>query len=81
MGLRFGVWSAGLIIFHLFGVRVAVDLDAEFGFGAIEVDDETIDGMLTAYLEAVKLAITQARPKFYFGGRLRLAQFARGLKE
>ena len=43
-----------------FGVGVAVDLDAEFGFGAIEVDDETIDGMLTANLEAVKLAVAQA---------------------
>ena len=42
-----------------FGVRVAVDFDAEFGFGAIEVDDKVTDDMLTANFEPVYLAVAQ----------------------
>jgi hypothetical protein len=38
---------ADLIIFHLFGMRITIDLNAQFCFGAIEVDDEAIDGVLS----------------------------------
>ena len=51
------ILSTGLIVFDLIGVRIAIDLDTEFGLGAIEVDDETIDRMLTAKLEVIKLVI------------------------
>ena len=40
------VRRAGLIVFDLLGVGIAIDFDAQFGFVAIEVDDEAIDGML-----------------------------------
>ncbi len=82
------VLRAGLIVLDLMGMAVAVDFNAQPGFGAIEVDDEVTDDMLTAtpggppalcagygHLESVNLSVAQARPQFYFGGRLRLAQF------
>jgi hypothetical protein len=34
------VRRAGLIVFDLLGVGIAIDFDAEFGFIAIEVDDD-----------------------------------------
>jgi hypothetical protein len=43
----------------LFGVRIAINFNAQFGFGAIEVDDETVNRMLTAEFEAVELPIAQ----------------------
>ncbi|HEY4721157.1 MAG TPA: hypothetical protein VII92_04885, partial [Anaerolineae bacterium] len=42
------ILSACLIAFHLLGVRIAINLDTEFGLGAIEVDDETVNRMLAA---------------------------------
>ena len=48
---------AGLIVFDLLGVGIAIDFDAEFGFIAIEVDDESIDWMLSSKLEAIQLSI------------------------
>lgn len=54
------VRRAGLIVFNLLGVGIAIDLDAQFRFVAIEVDDEAINGMLPAKLEAVELSIAQA---------------------
>jgi len=42
-----------------FGVGVAIDFDAEFCLGAIEVDDEMIDGMLATNLETIELSIAQ----------------------
>jgi hypothetical protein len=44
------IFRTGLIVFDLLCVRIAVDLSAQFGFGAIEVDDEAIDRMLAAKL-------------------------------
>jgi hypothetical protein len=51
----------------LFGVRIAINFNAQFGFGAIEVDDETtacpavsgINRMLAAEFQAVELPIAQ----------------------
>ncbi len=75
------VRGAGLIVFDLLGVGIAIDFDAEFGFVAIEVDDEPIDGVLSSEFEAIQLAVAQARPEFLLGGSLRVAQFARGLQQ
>jgi hypothetical protein len=49
-----------LIVFDLLGVGIAIDFDAQFGFVAIEVDDEAINRVLSAEFEAVKLSIAQA---------------------
>jgi hypothetical protein len=41
------IFGVGLIVLYLLGVRIAINLEAEFGFGAIEVDDEAIDEVLS----------------------------------
>ena len=63
------VRGAGLIVFDLLGMGITIDLDAQFGFIAIEVNDKAaacpavsgIDRMLAANLETIELAIAQAR--------------------
>lgn len=83
------VSRAGLIVFDLLGMGIAIDLDTEFGFVAIEVDDEAaarpvvsgVYGMLPAKLEAIELAIAEARPEFLLGGSLRVAQFTSVLEQ
>ena len=53
------VRRAGLIIFDLLGMGIAINFDAEFGFIAIEVDDEFLNGVLSSKFESVKLSIAQ----------------------
>ena len=71
--------SARLIIFNLigFGMGVAIDLNAQFSIGAIEIDDEMTDGLLPPDFETAQLPITHTRPQFDLGWCLRLTQFAR----
>ncbi len=62
------VGRARLIVFDLPGVGITIDFDAEFGFVAIEVDDEAaarpavsgVNGVLAAEFEAVELSLAQA---------------------
>ena len=61
---------AGLIVLDLsgFSVRLAVDFDAEFGFGTVEVYDEATDDVLAAEFETVELMIAQPRPSLASAG-------------
>lgn len=51
------VRGAGLIVFDLLGVGIAIDFDAQSGFIAIEVDDETAYGVLSSKFETIQLSI------------------------
>jgi hypothetical protein len=55
-------------------VGVAIDLDGQGAGGAIEVYDESVDGMLSSEFEAAELPISQMRPQLGLGGGLRLVQ-------
>ena len=54
------VRGAGLILFDLFGVGIAIDFDAEFGFITVEVDDEAVYGVLSPEFQAIQLTVSQA---------------------
>ncbi len=50
-------------------VLVAVEFDDESRVGAVEVDDEAVNRLLAAKLEAAEIAVAQARPEndFWWG--------------
>jgi hypothetical protein len=70
----FEPFGAGSIVFFLHGVDVSVYFDDEFVFGAVKVNDETVNGMLAAKFKATKLLAPQVLPQLVFSGRLGLAQ-------
>ena len=70
-----------LVVLDLGDMRVAINLDDQRTFVAEEVNDEAIDGMLAAKLEAAQLPIAQGRPQLLFSRGLRLAEFPRSLKD
>jgi hypothetical protein len=53
---QYAVFGYGTIPFAIlalsFTVLLAIDFDIEKGFGAIEVEDESVQGMLAAELES-----------------------------
>ena len=49
-----------MIIFDLLSVRIAIDFNAQFGSITIEVDDETLYGMLSPKFATIQLAVAQA---------------------
>jgi len=55
-------FSAGLIVFGLCRVRVAVDFDHQGALVTEEVDDEMVDWMLATELKATEAPISQSSP-------------------
>ena len=68
-----------LIVFDLIGVRIAVDFDHQFRFGAEEIDDVRADSVLLAPMQTVDLSTAQMLPEFLFGRCEVFAKFARPL--
>lgn len=60
-------------------MRVSIDLDRQFRFGAEEIDDVRSDGVLFPKVGAVELASAHSRPQFLFGRREFAAKFTRTL--
>ena len=73
--------GAGVVVFDLAGVGVAVDLDDQAGGGAVEIDDEAVDRGLAAEFVAAQAPIAQVGPELELGGRLRVPEFARASED
>lgn len=58
-----------------FGMSVAVYFDDELFFWAPKIDDEVLDGVLTAKFEVVKLAVFEIEPEDIFKWGLIGAEF------
>jgi len=58
-------------------MAVSVDLDGQSSLGTIEVEDASIDRVLPAKAEAVKLASSQLNPEQHLWQFHTMAQFAR----
>ena len=71
---------ARCVVFNLFCVRIAINLDDQPTSSTIKVHDEPVNWMLPAKLPTVKLRISQTRPELAFGRRLRVAQLTRAFK-
>ena len=65
------------IVVGLRAVNRPVDFEDKPGGGAIEVDDEAVDDLLPAEVEAFQTMGTERGPQYAFGGSQCCAEFAR----
>ena len=64
------------ILFDLFSMMRAVDLDCQSNFNAAKISDESCDRNLTAKLQTFESPVAQLLPQIFFGARFVSAEFA-----
>ena len=57
------IFGAGCVVFSLLVVDVAIDFDDEASIVAVEVSDETTDGVLSPDFQSTQLAVAYAMPE------------------